>query len=562
MFGSKIYTGIVIEGDRLKIARVKHENGKVRLVQLDRVALVNKLASSSAAVNQNDIEEENGADNADDIFGLEEPEDSFGNEDDNIDIDELDEGGDDMLSLDMVDEAEGDESNAVLLYNAFMEIDQNNVELALNVEAGETIFQVIRDTNFKEVKKKDLIQDLEDKLESIYGVPKSIDMYSYEIRENGSLILASIDHEPQLLDLIDEAEELYDGSIFINEILPDEISMVGMLNANYDLNPNYVTALIQFGPNRCRLVFLKGNEIWLVSPTINEGTKNKGFLNTIFSKILFQLDTGEVPSLDHIILVNNSLGSEATNFFQNNFPDITVENFQFDLEKFDYGDQDPASVNAFNTAIAAAWVASGVDEDKFPSLSLLPSRVIERQKIFKLQWHGVALLFLIFMAPLTINYFYQQNARQIQSLESELSSLNTRIEQIQPTVDAANDLSDRISNLREELVLLDTLSSNTQEWSTKLNIVNNGVQNSVQGSWFTGMQQNQQGVQLSGYTLFRNQVPLIVNIFSEATLQNVAIEEIRETEVFRFSIVIKDFTKNKSLYSPPKPKDLEAIIGQ
>jgi hypothetical protein len=38
-----------------------------------------------------------------------------------------------------------------------------------------------------------------------------------------------------------------------------------------------------------------------VSPVINEGTSDKGFLSTVFSKILFQLDTGEVPGLDKIV---------------------------------------------------------------------------------------------------------------------------------------------------------------------------------------------------------------------------------------------------------------------
>ncbi|MDZ7693844.1 MAG: hypothetical protein U5K69_22440 [Balneolaceae bacterium] len=562
MLGTKEYTGIVIEGNRLKIARVKNEKGKVRLVQLDRISLINELQSVPVASQQNGQERESEPVDANDIFGLDELEGS-GQSQEDINIDDLDEGGEDMLSLDMVDEAdEGEESNGVLLYNALMEIDENSVEVGLNIEAGETIFQIIRDTNFNEVKKKDLIKDIEEKLESIYGVQKSNDMYAYEIRENGSLILSSIEHEPTLLDLVDEAESLYEGKLFINDILPDEISVVGILKANYELEPEKITGIIQFGPQKTRLIFMKGEEIWLVSPIINEGTETKGFLNTVFSKILFQLDTGEVPNLDKIILANNSIGREATSFFEDNFPDIPVENFQFNSEKFDYGDQDPASTDAFTNAIATAWAASGADNEAFPELSLMPERVIERQKIFKLQWHGIVLLLLIFLAPLTINYFYQQNASQIQSMQTELSRLNNQIQQIQPTVDAANELSSKISNLREELVLLDTLSSNTQVWSSKLNIINNGVESNVEGSWFTGMQHNEQGMQLSGYTLFRNQVPQIVNIFSEATLQNVTTEQLREAEVYRYSIVIREFTRDKSQYSPPKPKDLEAILEQ
>ncbi|MDX1638271.1 MAG: hypothetical protein R3281_09890 [Balneolaceae bacterium] len=571
MFGSKDFTGVVLEGDLLKIARVRIEKGKLHLVKLDKISLVESLGSGESAATAQTAEEmdiEADAD-ADSIFGLEESESAPGADQiEEIDLEDMEETGgggadDDLMSLDMVEEAGGGDvqSNEVLLFEALTELDADSIRLGLNIEAGGCIFQIIRDTNFNEVKKKDLIADLEEKLESIYGMPKSSDKYDFEIRDNGSLVLASIDETPPLLELADRTNELYGGKLFIDEIMPDEVSLVGMVNANYELQPDQITGIIQFGPEKCRLIFMKGREIWLVSPIINEGTKNRGFLNTIFSKILFQLDTGEVPNLDHIILANNTLGNDATEFFQKNFPDITVENFQFDSAKFSYGDQDPVAANAFTTAIATAWAASGFEKEAFPDLSLLPDYVLERQKIFKLQWHGIVLLLLIFLAPLTINYFYQQNARQIQSMNNELQLINSQIQQVTPTANATNEISDQLSSLREELVLLDTLSRGTREWSTKLQILNEGIDDNVRGAWLTGMQNSDGEVQLNGYSLYRNQIPEIVNIFADATLMNVNIETLREQELFRFSIVVKQFTEDNSRYSPPKPDDLKTILG-
>ncbi len=566
MFGSNEYTGIVIEDNLLKIARVKTEKGKVHLVKLDRISLVEDLKSgrtqASGAMNEEEFVDED----ADSIFGLEESEEVTQEEPEEINLDDMEDEGmeDDMLSLDMVEDTGGGgtQSNEVLLYEVLTEIDPKSIQLALNVEAGDSIFQIIRDTDFNEVKKKDLIEDLEDKLESIYGVAKSSDLYDYEIRENGSLVLASIEHEPKLLGLINDTQELYGGKLFIEDVLPDEVGIVGLVRNNYVLPGDQVTGIIQFGPERCRLIFMKGEEIWLVSPIINEGTRKRGFLNTVFSKILFQLDTGEVPNLDRLILANNTVGKEATDFFKQNFPDITVENFQFDSRKFSYGDQDPSSANSFTTAIGVAWAASGADKEQFPNLSLLPSYVIERQKIFKLQWHGFLLLFLIFLAPMGINHFYQQNAREIQNLQNELTIINSQIEQINPTVNAVNKLQNDLATLREELVLLDTLSRGTQEWSSKLDILNQGMRSSVQGTWFTGMQYNEDNVLLSGYSLYRNQIPRVVDIFSEATLLSVNIEEIREQEIYRFSIAVKEFTSDKTQFSPERPEDLKTILGK
>lgn len=567
MFGPKEFTGLVLEGDAIKMARVKVEANKLRLLKLDQFSLVEPIKEKSPTQGEpqdeaDAFEEEMDADS---IFGFEDEEED-GDEDElaDLDLDNLDEEeepDEDVMSLDMVEEADsgGAQSNEILLYNILSGIDSQAVNVGLNVPAGNTIFQIIRDTNFKDVKKKDLIEDLENKLQSIYGQAKSSDNYAYEVRDDGSLVLASVEEESALLKLVNRADDLYSGKLTVKEVLPDEAALVGMVRANYNLQPDEITGIIQFSPNKCRVVFMTGNEIWQVSPIINEGTNSKSFLNTLFSKILFQLDTGEVPNLDRIILANNTIGDDAIDFLQNNFSDVIVTNFRFNEEKFDYEDVDEALANSFTTAISLAWAASEFEKKSFPSLSLLPSYVLERQKIFKLQWHGVILLALIFLAPITFNYFYQQKARQIENLSSELETINAQIAQIEPTVQATNEISSDLAELREQLVLLDTLSSGSREWQAKLDILNEGMR-PIENTWITSMTQAQSGTFVEGYSLYRNRIPRVVNIFDDATLLNVTIEDIREQEVFRFSILVNEFAVNDSVYSLPKTDELKEIL--
>lgn len=568
MFGSKEFVGLVLEGEAIKTAHIKLEGDKLRLLKLDKYSLVEPIKTKAPA-HEGDVFDEADTyeeEDADSIFGFDE-EDEGEEEDelaeldlDNLEEEEGEESPDELMALDMVDEAESSaQSNEILLYNILSGIDPNRINVAVNIPAGNTIFQIIRDTDFNEVKKKDLIEDVESKLQSIYGQTKSSDNYSYEVRDDGSLLLASVEEEGALLQLLNRVDELYTGKMTIKEVLPDEIALVGMVRANYDLQPNEITGIIQFSPNKCRVVFMSGNEIWQVSPIINEGTNSKSFLNTLFSKILFQLDTGEVPNLDRIILANNTIGDEAIEFLQNNFSDVIVSNFQFNERKFDFEDIDPALSNSFTTSIGLAWAASEFEKEKYPALSLLPDYVQERQKIFKLQWHGVLLLIFIFLAPITFNYFYQQNAQQIENLTSNLEQLNSQIEQIEPTVQATNELSNDLSLLREKLVLLDTLSRGSREWSAKLDILNDGMR-PIQNTWVTSMTQAQNGTFVEGYSLYRNRIPRVVNIFARATLLNVTIEEIREQEVFRFSILVNEFAENNSIYSLPKSDDLREIL--
>ena len=96
----------------------------------------------------------------------------------------------------------------------------------------------------------------------------------------------------------------------------------------------------------------------LVSPIISEGVRSRKFLTTVFSKILFQLDTGEIPNLDKIIICNNSLGKEGVTFFKDRFPDIEVSEFKFSEDLFEPLSNTSMSLSEYTTSIGIAWAAS------------------------------------------------------------------------------------------------------------------------------------------------------------------------------------------------------------
>ncbi|TYP95316.1 hypothetical protein LX73_0614 [Fodinibius salinus] len=558
MFGKKDYIGLAIEGETIRVARVRASGSSLKLIKLDQFSLVEKIgagSTESAAVSEEGSFDEAESE-ADSIFGLDEEDE----EEDEEEIDLEDFGTVDEDTTDMVDEADTPQSNELLMYDILSGFNQKKVHLGLNVPSGNTIFQIIRDTDFNEVKEKDLVEDLEEKLASIYGEPKSSDQYSYEVREDGSLLLASIDNESETLQLINNVRELYSGKIAVNSVVPDEISLVGLVRVNYELDPDEVTGIIQFSEKRCRVVFMQGEEVWLVSPIINEGTNQDSFLNTVFSKILFQLDTGEVPSLDRIILANNPRGEEPVDFFSENFPDIPVENLTFKDSFYESENVDPSTIPFFTTAIGSAFAASGVYEEDFPDISLLPQYVADRQKIFKLQWHGMLILFLIFLMPITFNYFYTQNVEQIESLSDDLTEMNDRIEELNPIVDRSKQMEQDLATLKGKLVMLDTLTQGSQEWSQKLQIVNEGLED-ISNTWITSFaEESSGGAFIQGYSLYRERITRIVNIFDEATLMNVNNETLREQDVYSFSILISSFAPSDSIYSPSTPKEVKELI--
>jgi len=567
MAATKLYTGFVLEDDTIKIARISVSGKTATLEKIDRIKLVKslqKVTSVSGGEEIFDAFDEELEDES--IFGIEDDLDLGSENVDEFDLDlDLDELSDDDDILDVDDmavEADGElaVSNEVLVYNILNDIDSSNLKMSVNIPAGATIFQILKDIDFSSIKKKDLGIIVDDRLEALYGSPKAIDNYSTTIRDDGSLLLVSIDEVSQALQLIHNSENIYSGKITINQVLPDESLVVGLFRANYDVDPDSITALIQYSEESCRVVFLSGNDLLSVSPMITEGASSRKFLNTVFSKILFQLDTGEVPNLDRIILCNNSLGGEAISFFEDRFPDIEVSDFIYNDEIFDTNEFDPGIIASFTTAISLAWADAGFQKDSFPNISFLPSYIKERQKIFKLQWHGFLLLILILSVFPVTNYFYLKNSTEISTLTENVSSRKAEIKALETTVQEYNRINSELSGIRTRLVLLDELSERTLTWTVNLDLINKGVDN-IDSIWLTQFSETSTGgLNLTGIALYRNRIPMIADMFSEAILKGVERILIRDKEVYSFTYEVPEIVANVDRYTPESAKGLKEIL--
>ncbi|MFO7846880.1 MAG: hypothetical protein R6V27_09985 [Balneolaceae bacterium] len=569
MFKPKEYIGISLEGDSLKVARVVSEKNKLRVVRVDQLTLVNPIKQSSSAVKKvqqkEEVFEEEELD-ADLIFGLddESSSDPAPTEDNNkssasdgddifseIDLGSLDSDDfDETASDDMMAESDDESlSNEKLVYDYLSTIESDRKHIAVNIPAGETIFQFLTDMNYSEVKKRELHDIIEDKLFSLYNRKPDEKLYDFQIRDDGTLIIGSLENESHALSLVFEAGQRYKDKYLIGEVTPDESVMMGLYRDHYEMDSEIVTALLQVGKTRSRLVFMRGDMLLQVSPIINEGFDNKNYLNTIFSKILFQIDTGEVPALDQLIIFNNGKGAPVLDFFRESFSELRVEEFTLDEEKIVYGESLREIIPFYSTAIGLASIAAKADITKKINLSFLPSYVIDQQKIFRLQWHGILLLLLIGLSPLLLNYFYQQNQSQIESLDQESVRLTRMITDVEPMVDRSEELTQELSTIQEQLTLLSDLNEDNIKWTVTMDRFNQAVQNTG-NMWITSFRQNDDVLMVDGFSLIQSRIPDLANQFETVTLLNVRKQEIREREIYSFSMMIRDVVDDRSLFTP------------
>lgn len=564
MFKSKEFIGISYNGESVSIARVQSAGKKLHIVRLDKLKLVKPIVYKEKAPAEPDFDlmDEEDTD-ADSIFGLEDDEE-IGVDDSDDSIEEIDlsdieddtsiDTGDD---LDLADEAYEPQSNEELIFNYLSELGNKKKEIAVNIPSGDTVFQINTEGSYSEMKKKELKELVENKIHAIYGELPNKDHYDYRIREDNSLIIGSTDRESPMLSLILNAKKQYDQNYFITDVVADESVLVGLYKTHYETNTEEITGLLQIGPEKCRMLFMLGSKILQISPVINEGFNKRSYLNTIFSKILFQLDTGEIPGIDRLIIFNNPSGNKTLDFFRTSFSDLAVENFSFDEEKVEYQESLKEIIPSFTTAIGVAAVAARSEVQKNVHLSFLPDYVADQQKIFKLQWHGFVLLLLIGISPVLLNYFYQQNVTEIDQLQLQSDRLNSQISNIEPAVQESESLTQSLNQMDNQLTLLTDLSENNIRWTVTIDTFNGAV-NEVGNIWINSFRQNNDVLMVDGFSTQQRHIPELARKFSNVTLLNVRKQQIRDRDIYFFTMMIREVIDDKSRFTPQSAREFKA----
>ena len=136
---------------------------------------------------------------------------------------------------------------------------------------------------------------------------------------------------------------------------------------------------------------------------------------------------------------------------------------------------------------------------------------------------------------------------------------------MQPTVNNYNSINAQLSSISDQIVLLDTLNKGTLRWSTNLDIINKGI-SEIGGVWLISVSSSsspgQPGsgeLEISGIASTRDKIAMVADLFEEATLLDVTINQLRERDIYAFTYVIRRIVRDQSIYSPSEDDPVEVI---
>jgi hypothetical protein len=544
---SKLTTGVSFEGDKLRVATVTFNKGKMKVMRLSTVNLVTPSHKGGSVaqplVNDEPIQPSSLLlDLDDDDMGSISTKEAPPSVSEDFDM-----SGD--IALQGIDV----ESNATQMAGILNGEDAKMVNIALNIPIGETYYQVVGDLNHKKLGKKKTLKELKERINAYYGQVVTNDQVRYYVRDDGTLFVASIGTNIESLDILDSAIPLYMGKVNVREIIPDEAVLVGMTRANYKLLDQQITCIIHAEDSRTAVLFLQGKRVHTILPVINEGRNNPKFVRTVFSKILFEIDRGKIPTLDQVIVTSDTADEQMGNYLREQFSDIDVEAFQFNPDIFEIDDYiEIGELQDHLRAIGVAWAAGAGSESDFPGLSFVPDRVILRQQVFKLGWHGYVLLGIIALFPFIFNYRFLDISREYDSNVRSIEFLDAQILETKPIADTVDQFMVDFNDYSARLGLLDTLSSETQKWSTTMAGINESTQQ-IRSIWIRSMaSQPGGGILIQGSSLSRDRIPMISESFENAVILSVQERDGKPT-VYDFTLLVTKIVADESIFNPPRP---------
>jgi hypothetical protein len=567
----KEYIGLTYEENRLRMARVKVLKNSLELIEVNTFDLPHPVANiTDSGFGELDFSED-----YEEIFDMDSStssESSSGFDD----FDESESSGEKSSkttqledSFDMTkteDEADIETDNEQILAEFLTQYGAKKLRIGTHIPFGRTTFQILKNVDPGSMKKSEREDFFKDKLQTTTNEVIDKDQYAWEKIDDKNCLLAYSADERNFLNLIEVSETYLNNKLLVYERLPDEAIWAGLARVNYQLAPDDITGLIAIGPSSSRIIFMKGENIVNVLPIITEGENSNVVLNTIFSKILFEIDKGDLPKITRLLLVRSArLSEKAKQYFAKQFENVEIDFLKPTSKNLSYSDEildSPTYLQPYLTAIGAAWGASKIHEEKFSNLSLLPEYVREKHRVLKLEWHGIVILVLIALTPLFLNYLYQSKSSELNSVQQELQVVNNQIDEVRPLATMTEDLMSDITQIDAENELLLELAQYSQRWSQTFQILNNGVDD-IPGVWLSSLSTSDNNtISFEGFSLNRSSIPEFATLFTDANILQVTETEIRERTIYSFGLSVNNLEQDLDPFLLEMPeRDFDAEQG-
>jgi len=541
----KLAFGIFKDGLRVKVAQLSLNNGVVSIQSLEETTLSSELLHKELG------------DKDETVLPIKQT-------DEEIKLPDLDEIEDETFSLPELtefeepDESESPKEITMLpglrdLQNFLQQFPLEKGKLSINANDEQiSYFQFDSSYGTKNLRKR-LLKELLTK-EEIKSKDYSFDYILYP--DNSGLAFVHTGqfrffHALRDINLILSKEKYYYSYIDTNAV-----SLINLVNHNYDFSDNDYVLILYIGYDYKVGIVLKNGMHIKTFPIIVPDDDEVPMREVIFSKVLLEQDISDIPIIKNILIAGDNTTDEDLEYFRSESQEgdnIT----RIDLELLTVQEElkatiTPEKIARYAIPIASAWKALEPRNKNFSSTNLLPTKVIENQKYFKIAWHGFLVMAAIFYFAFYGTIKNLELKQNIHNFENKNNNVKRELAINREMLERLNEIKVKVDQLQKNIIKVDRITGTKNQWNHILYAFSRSLHNNSL-SWLNDLTSNNEGFTIEGYTTNRRAVIALSKLLPQTRITNVVKFEDNEFTIWRFILSIK--------YPDPKSwKDVEQEV--
>ncbi|MFQ6113250.1 MAG: hypothetical protein ACE5NG_04070 [bacterium] len=396
---------------------------------------------------------------------------------------------------------------------------------------------IARDKNFKKKIKQKI---------DIWGSNDESRRTNYLNIRSDKILKIDYEYHPPIVDLIEEVNQFRAGHLNLVLMDTNELALVDLIKEIYKLKKEDITAIIYIEQDFSRVIFLRGQTIYHITPIIHKGSMSKDVLDVIYRKIIYAQDQHFIPELNNIFLASHCSKLKAKRYFRQKFPYAITGyiNSKKILSELRFKDRG-LLFSRYAIAIALAWKALQKRVAASKNTNFLPDYLLERQKMPKLAFHGYILLLLLGISAFAFTSLLITKNVEIRKVVHKNKLIKSQLENNQSLADKVKYFDEQINVFQRKISLVDSFSQGYDESIQFLNKLNQSI-HKTGDIWITQLHKQGSRVNIQGTSRRRDKIPSLSAALGGASLKKVTRSKLHNTKVFNFQMEKKIENDDKS----------------
>ncbi|MBN2017512.1 MAG: tetratricopeptide repeat protein [Candidatus Cloacimonetes bacterium] len=366
--------------------------------------------------------------------------------------------------------------------------------------------------------------------------------YNFDFIRNGdNSLLAFVEKgRNDILQALQEINPLiYKKRFYFSYIEPIEVSLMNLVRNNYEFNEDDYVLLIYIGIDSKFGIIMKGNQYVKSFPLIVPESDLDRMRQVIYSKIILEQDTSNVNITRNVILAGEMSKDDDVQYFRNqinsgaNITRISLDKLHIPSAK--EAAFPPERIADYCIPISLAWKSLEGRNKNFYTCNLLPPKIIESQKPFKIEWHGFLVMAAIFYVAFSATFKNLDIKKDIIEISRENSQIEIELRRNRSIVVKLQQVKKEIDALQENLKKVDKLVGTKNQWYYILNVLSNAFKDN-KISWITSFNTQDKNFKISGYTTRKRNVIPFSNLFPDGIIEKVIENTIQNIAIWQYDI--------------------------